>query len=222
MVRATSGRLGTAARAEWGARTGGAVVSAARPNSPSRHRRWRTEGHTLRVVAVAVGFLSFIPMVAMAGESGVASVRAASVSRPAGGRFTSRPRVRGLLPDLVARRLALAFPVAMERVRTLSGCRALFDRMGGDGVQALADARYSAATAIGAEDACRHGVAAFTVVRSPLSYLCAAYGTLDTRHAAATLIHEALHYAGLTERPSDPRGLSTDEINRMVRVHCGL
>ncbi|HQT94581.1 MAG: hypothetical protein B7Z68_01875 [Acidobacteria bacterium 21-70-11] len=94
--------------------------------------------------------------------------------------------------------------------------------MGGDGVQALADTRYSAATSIGAEDACQRGIAAFTVVRSPLSYLCAAYGTLETRHAAVTLIHEALHYAGLTERPSDPLGLSTDEINRMVRVCCGL
>lgn len=46
--------------------------------------------------------------------------------------------------------------------------------------------------------------------------------TLDTSHAAATLIHEALHYAGLTERPSDPRGLSTNEINRVVRTQCGL
>jgi hypothetical protein len=222
MVRDTSERLGTVMRADRSAWTGREAMSAERPNGASHHRRWRTDGHIVRIVALAVSCLSIIPVVAVAGDPGVASVRVASVSPPAGGRFASRPRVRGFLPDPVARRLALAFPVAMERVRTVPGCRALFDRLGGDGVEALANTRYSEATSIGAEDACQHGIAAFTVVRSPLSYLCPAYGSLDTVHAALTLIHEALHYAGLTERPSDPQGLSTDEINRMVRMQCGL
>ncbi len=222
MVREHSGRLGAVVTADGGGRTGRTGRLAERPDMASRHGRRRTRGNLAWVLALAVCWLPAIPSGAVGGDPDVASVRVAFVSPSASGRLASRPRVRGLLPDPVARRLALAFPFAMETVRAVPGCRALFDRLGGDGVAALASTRYSPAASIGAEGACRHGIAAFTVVRSPLSYLCAAYGTLDTRGAAATLIHEALHYAGLTERPSDPRGLSTSEINRMVRTQCGL
>jgi hypothetical protein len=222
MVRENSGRLGAAVRADGGGRTGQTARPAERPDMASLRSRRRTGGHSVRIPGLAVCCLSAIPGVVVAGDPDGAPIRVASVSPPVGTRLASRPLVRGLLPDPVARRLALAFPVALERVRTVPGCRALFDRLGGDGVAALASTRYSPAASIGAEGACRPGIAAFTVVRGPLSYLCAAYGTLDTRRAAATLIHEALHYAGLTERPSDPRGLSTHEINRMVRTQCGL
>ncbi len=221
-MRETSERLGAAVRADWGARTGRTAFSGGRLGEASRHHRRHIGGNPAQVLALAVCCLSAIPVGALGDEPDVASIRVVSESPAASGRLASRPRVRGLLPDPVARRLALAFPVAMETMRTVPGCRAVFDRLGGDGIAALADTRYSPATSIGAEGACQHGIAAFTVVRSPLSYLCAAYGTLDTRRAAATLIHEALHYAGLTERPSDPRGLSTNEINRMVRTQCGL
>jgi hypothetical protein len=36
-----------------------------------------------------------------------------------------------------------------------------------------------------------------------------------------TLIHEALHHAGLTEKPMDPGGMSAREIDGMVNRACG-
>ena len=36
-----------------------------------------------------------------------------------------------------------------------------------------------------------------------------------------TLIHEALHHAGLTEKPKDPEAMSAREIDNMVEDACG-
>ena len=40
--------------------------------------------------------------------------------------------------------------------------------------------------------------------------------------AAAVLIHEALHYAGLSEQPRDPQGMHARDIDRMVKKACGF
>jgi hypothetical protein len=37
-----------------------------------------------------------------------------------------------------------------------------------------------------------------------------------------TLIHEALHSAGMSEQPHDPDALSSFQINRLVRKNCDL
>jgi hypothetical protein len=44
---------------------------------------------------------------------------------------------------------------------------------------------------------------------------------LDTDKAALVLLHEALHFAGLTEQPHDPRAMTSSEINDMVKDRCG-
>ena len=36
-----------------------------------------------------------------------------------------------------------------------------------------------------------------------------------------TLLHEALHHAGLTEKPADPDGMTAREIDGMVNNVCG-
>jgi len=35
------------------------------------------------------------------------------------------------------------------------------------------------------------------------------------------LIHEVLHDAGMSEKPADPNGLTSQEINRLVSARCG-
>ena len=42
------------------------------------------------------------------------------------------------------------------------------------------------------------------------------------RRASPSLIHEALHYAGLPEQPSDPHALSPLAISSIVAGHCGF
>lgn len=50
---------------------------------------------------------------------------------------------------------------------------------------------------------------------------CRSFGTLTVGEAANTLIHEALHVAGHRERPPDTTGMTTGEIQQMVREACG-
>ena len=69
---------------------------------------------------------------------------------------------------------------------------------------------------------CRGGVSAVTVVECPQVRLCKRFASLGTVHAAATLIHEALHFAGMSEKPLDPQGLEPREIDRMVKKACGF
>jgi len=45
---------------------------------------------------------------------------------------------------------------------------------------------------------------------------------LLTEQAAMVVIHEALHHAGLPERPHDKKAMTSGQINDMVREACGL
>ncbi len=128
------------------------------------------------------------------------------------------------LPPSVFRTVARAYPFAVARVRGLAACRALFERLGADPVQALMTSRYTTA---GREHerptgACQNGAAAITAVGSPEVRLCLNFGSLPTAGATVILVHEALHYAGLHERPADPSAMTSVEINRMVGASCGL
>ena len=91
-----------------------------------------------------------------------------------------------------------------------------------DGTQILAAVEFVAVTIELAGDACsRTEVAAFTTVAGRKVWLCPHFGDLNVPAAAMILIHEALHAAGLTERPRDPSGLLPPEINRLVAASCG-
>lgn len=63
--------------------------------------------------------------------------------------------------------------------------------------------------------------AAFTWVGGAHTRLCRRFSSLSVERAAMTLIHEALHHAGLTEKPMDPEGMSAREIDNMVGDACG-
>ena len=69
---------------------------------------------------------------------------------------------------------------------------------------------------------CSEGVAAYTSVGSPRTVLCPAFASLSTSGAARILIHEALHFAGLGEKPADPKAPESYEINQIVTASCGL
>lgn len=134
------------------------------------------------------------------------------------------PRVRDALRPSVLRALALAYPLAVTKVRTVVSCRALFERLGAGPVQSLMNSRYRAASPgrQSRADPCQCGAVAITGVGSPDVRLCLNFGSLPVSSAAVVLLHEALHYAGLGEWPSTPDAMTPGQINLMVRDACGL
>lgn len=148
------------------------------------------------------------------------SVTSASGGVALAGRFLPRTR-SGLLPDVGAK-LYEAFGLAAEKVQQVEQCRALFVRLGGDGADRLRRTLYYPPTPEALASRCNRGALAATMVGSSATLLCPAFGRLSTRQAAAVLIHEALHFAGLPERPHDPTARSSTEITGLVKSSCGL
>jgi hypothetical protein len=144
------------------------------------------------------------------------------VSRSREARAT-KPNLRGNLPGPVTRQLFLAFNLAAERVSSNASCSALFTSLGADAIELLASVHFEGATQNMSGDTCSRGrVPAFTKVGGRHVRLCPPFALLSLPDAAVTVIHEALHCAGLSEKPPDPNGLTPQEINLMVKVSCDL
>lgn len=135
---------------------------------------------------------------------------------------TTGPRVSGTLPRFTDSRLREAFPLAVQRVRDVPECQELFIRLGADALEKLTTSVYYPATAHMENRVCRRGVAAFTYVGSPQVRLCRRFASLGPHQAAALLIHEALHWAGLNERPLGKDSLCASDIAGVVSTACDL
>jgi hypothetical protein len=127
----------------------------------------------------------------------------------------------GLAPEVV-RKLQLGFDKAVVVARDMTQCGALFRDLGADPVEMLAQTRYYAAELAWGKQACPDGVFAATQVGSRVTMLCTGFGRVSREMAAVVVLHEALHFAGLRERPGDPGAMSSNEINNLVRKSCGL
>lgn len=119
-------------------------------------------------------------------------------------------------------KVVLAYRLAVARVASDSQCSALFTKLGADGLEKLGMSEYYATPVVAGVDHCGTTVAAYTFVGSPTVMLCPAFATLSTVAAARILIHEALHFAGLGERPEDPHAPMSEEINEIVTANCHL
>jgi hypothetical protein len=133
-----------------------------------------------------------------------------------------KPRVSGNLLGPVRQQLSLGFFLAQSRIRTHPTCSALFERFRVDGAELLGRVRFNGAAFETSFSTCKHGVAAYTTVGSHQIVLCPGFGGIPVPGAALILIHEVLHSAGMTEKPSDPNGFAAGEINVMVKVSCNL
>jgi len=69
---------------------------------------------------------------------------------------------------------------------------------------------------------CRRGSLAMTRVGKSAVALCRSFARLSDHEAAIILIHEALHFAGQTEYPSDPDAPDGIGITKMVMKGCQL
>jgi hypothetical protein len=132
----------------------------------------------------------------------------------------AEPRISGDLPEGTETTLREAFPVALQRIRNIPECRELFTALSADAIDKMTTSSYRATDARMETRVCQRGVSAFTSVSTSQVRLCRRFAKLGTEKAAAALIHEALHWAGLGEWPHDKDGLRASEIDRMVRKAC--
>lgn len=188
------------------------------------------------IAALAVAGLS-IGAAAKGAESGggaaggtAAAVVAASLPRetdfdargPNGFRVVLRPNVRLGVAPTVAMKLRAGFDLALDRVERESACRALFADLGAEARDAFGGTLYYGSTSAQEDGRCRDAYAV-TQIRSAVTWVCQG-NFVDVRleHAARILIHEALHRAGLPERPQAPDAMSGREIDALIRSRCRL
>ncbi len=118
--------------------------------------------------------------------------------------------------------LKVAFKGAINKIERVESCRALFDDLVVDGVQALGQSRYQPAQSPWERRQCSRGVAAYTVVGSNRIVICDHFHRLDRRAQSAVLIHEALHTAGMSETPVDSDAMTAEAVTDMVEEACSL
>jgi len=132
-----------------------------------------------------------------------------------------RPKVSRRLPAPLWSKLKYAYRVALETIRTKPSCSALFTSRGAVGSELLMTASFGPAITDTDQAACAEGAAALIEVRGDQIRLCPRFETFSVPGAALALIHEALHSAGMSERPPDPTGLTSVEISQLVEASCG-
>jgi len=185
------------------------------------HGRRTTTG--VVVLAVCCG----IPVAGHAGEPDSTSLvqpAAASAGRtegPAAGQPRMSPWVGTRTPSEVRSKVEAGFALASQRVRDLPECRRLFADLGADGVDALSTTMYYPAGLKEERRVCRRALA-YTLVGGAPTWLCRRFSHLSDERAAAVLLHEALHHAGMNERPHDPDGLAPRQIDKLVEESCGF
>jgi hypothetical protein len=132
------------------------------------------------------------------------------------------PKIGLKMPEKNREQITLSFQIALDRVREVPECAGIFTELGADGAGTIGRiifypiGRHELGT-----DVCR-GRVANTIVGGGPVWLCRGFSRLTDTQAAMIIIHEALHHAGLTERPRDPKGMTSAAINDMVLTRCGL
>jgi len=165
-----------------------------------------------------------------AGSITPAAVGAVMVATAPGVEAPVNPWIHPEMPKRVRATLEAGFELAVHRVREVESCGDLFNRLGANGLETLSTGLYfpvdsyrrevevcgrnSATSSEGAENL------AYTTVGGAPTWICRHFARVSTETAAVAVIHEALHHAGLTERPHDRMAMSSIEITRMVKRAC--
>ena len=121
----------------------------------------------------------------------------------------------------VATKLERGYELAVEQLDRHTACRALFTKVGSDGLEMLSSTMYYPAEIRHEREICRRAEA-FTIVGGAPTWLCRRFAQVSDRRAAVLVIHEALHHAGVDEWPHDRRAPTSEAISDMVSAACGL
>ena len=161
-----------------------------------------------------------------------ATVAAVAVSGTPGFGGAVEPWIHPSMTDRVRTKLETGFEIAVERVRTVPACADLFAELGANPIETLKTGLYLPVDSYRREiEACRRDVArnsrigdnlAYTKAGGAPTWICRHFSTVSDEDAAVTVIHEALHHAGLNESPVDRTAMSSIEITRMVEAACGF
>ena len=134
-----------------------------------------------------------------------------------------KPWVHTRMNEGLRSSVEVAYEIATQRVQEVESCNDLFAELGADSMETLASALYWPVKSYrDATKLCGGRTLAFTVVGSPMTFICADFDRLSDQDAAKIIIHEALHTAGLKESPQyRGHGIKTSrEINSMVAKSC--
>jgi hypothetical protein len=131
------------------------------------------------------------------------------------------PRINVRISKGVRAKIESGFELALQKLRQEPQCGALFAELGTDGIAMLSTTLYYKADLNMEKRVCDRAFG-YTLVGGGPTWLCRQFSRLSDRRAAAVLLHEALHHAGLDEWPHDPDGLTPAAIDEMVEGACGF
>jgi hypothetical protein len=131
------------------------------------------------------------------------------------------PRINRRVPERLRSKIESGFRLAVERVRQVPACNGLFAELDADGIQMLSTTLYYKAELKMELKVCP-GALAYTLVDGAPTWLCRRFERLSDERAAAVLLHEALHHAGMDEWPHDPEAAPASAIDAMVKEACGF
>ena len=172
--------------------------------------------------------LAFSVMPVLAGDAIDASIatpvgEAVSNSIPSSATLVDiEPWIHGDMPDDMKARLETGFDLALKRVQEIPECRGLFEALSADPLETLRTGLYFPINSHRKEKAVCGRAVAYTNVGAAPTFLCRDFARLSNERAAMYIIHEALHHAGLTEKPHDPGAMTSRAINTMVTTACKL
>ena len=132
------------------------------------------------------------------------------------------PWIHSDMPEDMRTRLEAGFELAVKRVVEVPECSGLFESLGADPNETLRSGLYFPINSHRKEKAVCGQAVAYTNVGAAPTFLCRDFARLSDERAAMYIIHEALHHAGLTEKPHDQGAMTSREINSMVTTACNF
>lgn len=131
------------------------------------------------------------------------------------------PWIHPLMPREIREKLGVAFEIAIQRINDVPECAGLFSRLHADALETLKTGLYFPANVARETSVCSRSFAQ-TYVGEPPTWICRRITSYSDEQAAMVVIHEALHHAGLPERPQDKKAMTSGQINDLVSGACGL
>lgn len=131
------------------------------------------------------------------------------------------PRINRNMSSRLRSALEAGFALAVQKLSQQPQCRQLFSDLGADGVEMLSNTLYYQASLKMEKQVCPRALG-YTLVGGAPTWVCQQFARLNDRRAAAVLLHEALHHAGIDEWPHDPEGPTPAAIDELVSDACGF
>ena len=172
------------------------------------------------VVLISTGGLWAGDIVEASGSIASASVTTAVAVGAVGNEAPIGPWFHPKFSADLRKKLQSAVQIAAERIEEVEECGELFARLGADGEETLNTTLYFPVAAYNRRDGICRQAAAYTKVGAKSTFVCPEFSRLSDKRAAMFVVHEALHHAGLSEKPLDRSGMTSLEINTMVGKKC--